>query len=319
MTPLTKPPALRPGQTVAVVATSSALPDAKLLPEAVRAMEALGYPVRVDACCTARHGYLAGDDDARADALMRAFTDGAVGLILCMRGGYGAMRILGRLDYRVIAKHPKLFSGYSDVTALHAALHRHAGLATLHGLMATPDLADATKSAWNTKAFLRLATDPAPARLDNPPGFPRRCIRPGRAEGRLIGGNLSLVAASLGTPWAEDFDGALLFLEDVNERSYVIDRLLTQLANAGVFDRVGGVLLGEFTNCDPKPPSHDFTCEALFRERFAAGGVPVLAGIRCGHVHPKLSLPLGTVCRMDAQSGLLEMAEGLVCAAGVTG
>lgn len=309
---LIKPKALAKGQTIGLVAPSFALPKPELLPLAVTGLEAMGYRVKVSDGCTARHGCFAGPDAMRAAELNAMFHDDAVDAILCVRGGYGATRLLRLLDYDVIRSNPKIFSGYSDVTALHGAIQRHAGLVTFHGPMAVSDLAGEASDSFGADAFFRMVSCQAPAgRLDNPPGYPRRALSPGCATGRLVGGNLSLISASLGTPDAFDFDGALLFLEDVDEKTYAVDRLLTHLRRAGVFDRCAGVLLGDFSNCEKRRPD-DFSLPEVLLDAFAGFGKPVLAGIRCGHCDPKMTLPLGILCRMDADAGTLEALEGAV-------
>lgn len=307
-----KPCALRPGQTVGLLASSGALPKPERLPLAVARLESLGYQVKVAESCTQRYGYLAGQDALRAECVNRMFRDDAVDAIFCVRGGYGATRILGLLDYDAISRNPKILTGYSDVTALHSAILARAGLVTFHGLMAVPDLSG-NPDGFSKDLFFRILEDPSPiGPLANPPGFPREALVPGCAEGPLIGGNLSLVASCLGTPYAYDFEGAILFLEEVNEKPYAVDRLLTQLKNAGVFDRCAGVALGEFTDCGTNNPKKSLTLGQIFHDVLGSLSIPVLTGIRCGHVTPKLTLPLGLPCCMDAGRGTLEFPEGAV-------
>jgi len=314
MVRLQKPRALEPGQTVGLVAPASALPAPEKLPVAISRLEAWGYRVRAAESCLSRHGYFAGPDALRAEDINRLFADDTVDAILCVRGGYGAMRILGKLDYDVIRQNPKVFSGFSDITALHSALREHTGLVTFHGTMAVSDFGDERIDPFSVESFFRVAGDPAPAGLiENPPGYPRETFVPGRAEGPLIGGNLSLIAACLGTPYAYHFDGAVLFLEEINEKVYAVDRMLTQLKNAGALDRVAGILLGEFTDCERVPPEENgFTLRQIFEEILGGLGKPVLSGLRLGHCFPRLTLPIGVSCRMDADAGTLEVLEGAV-------
>lgn len=307
-----KPPALIPGQTIGLIAPSFAVPKPAALAEAIETLESLGYRVKAGGSCSRRHGYFAGPDSLRVADINRMFRDDSVDAIFCARGGYGATRLLERVDYDAIRANPKIFSGYSDVTALHGALQRRAGLVTFHGLMATADMAKDKRDDFSLSNFFRVLTDPAPiGLLENPPNLPRVTIAPGRATGRLIGGNLSLVAGALGTPYAYDFNGAILFLEDVGEKTYAIDRLLTQLARAGALDRVAGILLGHFADCVQGAPEH-FTMAEVMRELLDDLGKPVLGGIQCGHCVPKLTLPLGVLCRMDAGAGTVEVLEGAV-------
>lgn len=309
-----KPRALRPGQTIGLVASSSALPEPERLPIAIAALESLGYHIKTADNCLARYGYLAGEDILRAEHINRMFADDTVDAVMCVRGGYGATRIVGRLAYDIIRANPKVFSGYSDVTALHSAILELAGLVTFHGLMAVPDFGNTENDAFSLRAFWRVTGDTKPAGiLENPPEFTtRQTLIHGRAKGPLIGGNLTLVCASLGTPYAYDFDGALLFLEEINEKTYAVDRMLTQLKNAGVPDRVSGILLGEFTNCHPEHSGSALTLDQVFEDVLGDCGKPILSGIRCGHCTPKLTLPFGVQCAMDADAQTIEILEGAV-------
>lgn len=308
----TKPKALQPGQTVGLVAPSSALKEKESLDKAVAALEALGYAVRPGESCLSRHGYLAGPDALRARDIHTMFADDTVDAILCLRGGYGAMRLLNLLDYGLIRAHPKIFSGYSDVTALHAAFLEKANLVTFHGLMAASDFAFDENDPFSLASFFRTVTSPTPVgALENPDGCERACIVSGQAQGPLLGGNLTMLAASLGTPYAYRFDGAILFLEEVSEHTYCVDRLLTHLKNAGVFGRVAGVVLGAFTGCKPENPP-DFSTEQVVQEILGDLSVPVMSGLQCGHEKTTLTLPIGIPCALDTTSGTLTILEGAV-------
>lgn len=309
---LTKPKALQPGQTVGLVAPSSAVERPEALDEAIASLQAQGYGVKVAENCRARHAYFAGTDAQRADGINRMFRDDTVDAVLCVRGGYGATRLLEMIDYDAIQANPKVFCGYSDITALHSAMQAKSGLVTFHGLMATSDMAEGRNDPFSLASFHRALGSAGPlGRVDNPPDFTRTCIAPGKAAGPLIGGNLTLVTACLGTPYAYDFDGAILFLEEVHERNYSVDRMLTQLARAGALGRLAGILLGEFTDRGPDNP-HDLPLPALFEELLTPLGVPVLAGVRCGHVTPNLTLPLGAWCEVDADAETFSIAEAAV-------
>lgn len=313
--PVQKPRALAPGQTIGLIAPSSASENPRKLPESVVALESAGYRVKVHQSCTMRHGYLAAPDDVRAEAVNSMFADDGVDAILCLRGGYGATRIVGDLRYDVVRANPKIFSGYSDVTALHSAFLTHANLVTFHGLMATPDFArEEGIDDFSMQSFFCAVGNPVPIGvLQNPKDCPMRAIAPGRACGPLIGGNLSLVAASIGTPYAYCFDGAVLFLEEINERVYAVDRMLQQLQNAGALARCAAVVLGAFTNCRQAKPEEGFEVSDVLAEKLGSIGIPVLAGLQCGHVTPKHTLPFGVRCRVDADALSIEILEGAVC------
>lgn len=301
------PNPLYPGARVALVAPSSAVAADRLGP-AQDAVKALGLePVPYPSCyATSRHGYFAADDVQRASDLQAAFADDSIDGVLCLRGGYGAHRLLPLLDLDAIARRPKLFAGYSDITALHTAFNQICGFVTFHAPMPASDyyqpVDELTMSRLRRCLFGSLGGP-----VENPAGRPLTALSPGSAMGRLCGGNLSLLAASLGTPWEIDTKGKLLFLEDVGEKVYRIDGMLTQLRNAGKFRDCAGVILGDWTDCPPEDPERSLTLEEVFRELIVPAGKPVIAGLACGHSLPNLSLPLGTMAAMDADTGRLEV------------
>ncbi len=301
------PNPLYPGARVALVAPSSAVAADRLGP-AQDAVKALGLePVPYPSCyATSRHGYFAADDVQRASDLQAAFADDSIGGVLCLWGGYGAHRLLPLLDLDAIARRPKRFAGYSDITALHTAFNQICGFVTFHAPMPASDyyqpVDEFTMSRLRRCLFGSLAGP-----VENPAGRPLTALSPGSAMGRLCGGNLSLLAASLGTPWEIDTKGKLLFLEDVGEKVYRIDGMLTQLRNAGKFRDCAGVILGDWTDCPPEHPERSLTLEEVFRELIVPAGKPVLSGLACGHSLPNLSLPLGAMAAMDADTGRLEV------------
>lgn len=291
---------LPPGALIGVIA-----PAGPTLPESLAAVPALyerfGYRARIFPGCAQRTGYLAGDDCIRLADLHAALADDELAAIHCLRGGYGAMRLLDGIDTDLLRAHPKLLIGYSDITALHALWALH-GLPSLHAPMATSDLIrpDREEDALALFALLQggltAGTVLAPALLQTP-GL---CV-PGCAEGRLIGGNLSLVASLLGTRWAWQAEGAILFLEDVSEELYRVDRLLTQLRLAGVLQAVAGFVLGSFTESEAP--------DALLREFLLPLGKPVLGGWPSGHGTPNRPLPMGVRVKIDALAGTLTVLE----------
>ena len=304
------PNPLYPGARVALVAASSAVPADRLGP-ALEGVRALGLePVPYLSCDAAnRHGYFAADDARRAGDLQAAFADDAIDGVLCIRGGYGAHRLLPLLDLEAIARRPKPFAGYSDVTALHTVFNQMCGFVTFHTPMPSTEYYQPV-DGFTMEQLRRCLFGPVTGALKNPAGQLLRPLAPGRAEGRLCGGNLSLLAASLGTPWEVDTRGKLLFLEDIGEKVYRVDAMLTQLRNAGKFRDCAGVLLGAWTDCPPEDPNASLTLEEVFRELIVPAGKPVLSGLACGHTLPTLSLPLGAMAAMDADGGRLEVLPG---------
>jgi muramoyltetrapeptide carboxypeptidase len=265
-----------------------------------RGCERLGerFEVRASEGLFARRGYLAGDDARRLGELWAALEEPDTAAILCARGGFGSMRLLDRLPLDRIRRAEKLLVGFSDITALHAAWAR-AGLRSIHGPMVA---AVGRMSDAHCHRFVEALSGAleAPASVET--------LVPGVATGPLLGGNLALLASLVGTPYFPPVAGALLFLEDVGERPYRVDRMLTQLRLAGAFEGVAGVVLGAFTECGPGPDG--VTVEDVLRDHFSALRVPVAFGVPAGHIEDNLALPLGAPARLDTTKGELVFLEG---------
>jgi len=307
------PRRLKPGGTVALVAPASPIyrngeTPRQIVERVRRRLHAAGFRTVVAPHAHDARGYLAGRDEDRAQDLLEAFADPAVDAILCLGGGYGSPRLLDLLDYDLIARHPKIFVGYSDITALHAAIGRRTGLVTFHGLMGW-DLApraDANPRAvafsweWFVQAVTRAEPlGELPARAPWQPQ-PLYTVVPGSASGRLAGGNLSLLAATLGTPYEVDTAGKILLIEDVGEAPYRIDRMLTQLKLAGKLDDVAGFLIAEWVDCEPEPGRPSLTLAQVLEDIIAPLGKPAVAGLAAGHGPGRLTLPLGVEVRIEA-------------------
>jgi len=293
---------LQPGDRVGVIA-----PAGPSAPERVALVEPLfarfGLRAKLYPSCHARHArhdFLAGDDDLRLADLHAAFADADNAAVFALRGGWGSARLLPRIDTALLRAHPKPFVGYSDITALHALLLRE-GLPCFHGPMPASDLVHDGADDDARALFAALMQPLAAGHVLAPTLLPGHWHVPGVASGRLVGGNLSIVASLLGTPWAVPVQGAVLFLEDVSEALYRVDRLLVQLRHAGVLDAVAGILLGSFTEDDDPA--------AILREHLAALGKPLLAGWPAGHGRPNRALPLGVRVRLDAGAGTLTLLE----------
>ena len=294
------PKPLFPGARVALVAPSGPVPEQKLQP-AVQFIQNLGLRPVIYESCHSAHGYLAGEDSLRASDLNSAFLDPQIDGIFCIRGGYGAQRLLPLLRWDKIARSPKFFCGYSDITALHLVLNQRCGLVTFHTPMASTELCrgvDPYSMAWLRRACFGAMDG---ALLENPPGQPLSVAAPGQARGRLTGGNLTLVSSSLGTPYEIDTRGKILFLEEVDERPYRIDGMLTQLKNAGKLSECAGILLGAFTGCAPPDSSRSLSLRQVFAELLPRG-IPIVSGLCCGHTMPSISLPLGAEVEVDGPS-----------------
>jgi muramoyltetrapeptide carboxypeptidase len=306
--------ALQQNDLVGVVAPAGPLLDPGALTRGVRILEAMGFRVVLGNHINSQYRYLAGTDAERTADLMGMFADPAIKAIVCLRGGYGSPRILPRLDYGLIRDNPKVFVGYSDITALHAALIQKAGLITFLGPMVAPDFGG-NLSQYTRDSFSKAITCRAPLGLVGlpPEARPPTVITPGRAVGKLVGGNLSLLAALEGTPFAPDTTGALLLLEEVGEDPYRIDRMLTQLKQSGRFDTVAGIVIGECVACSTgmyqTAGQPAFTLEEMFHEHLGALGAPCLYGLPLGHGAHKATVPLGLTATLDTAAGTVAFAE----------
>ena len=304
---------LKFGDTLGLIAPSGAVRQEGAIERAVKETERMGFRVKLGESARQKYGYLSGTDEVRARDVNAMFADDEVDAIVCLRGGYGAMRILDLLDYDMIAKHPKIFMGFSDVTALHIALLERCGLATFHGPMAAANWAGKPLDDFSRESMYRSLMRAAPAgELCNPEGYPKQTVNPGQAEGQLVGGNLMLITSSLGTPWELDTKGRIIFIEEIGERTYCVDRMLTQLRLAGKFDDCAGVVFGDFADCPVEYPEFGLTLEEIIRDVVAPCGTPIFTGLRCGHCSPKLTLPLGVKCRLDADQCTLTVLESAV-------
>jgi muramoyltetrapeptide carboxypeptidase len=301
-----RPPALRPGDTVMLVS-----PSGPTRPERVaRGVELLtGWGLRpvLGPNAYARHGYLAGTDEQRAADLNAAFADPQVRGVIATRGGYGAQRIVDLVDMDAVRRDPKVVAGFSDITALQFALWRGARLATVHG----PGAALSTdRTPLSSAESLHAAmTSTEPVSVTRRAGeVSAHVVVPGVATGPLIGGNLCLVTASLGTRDMPDLTGAVLLLEEVAEPPYKIDRMLTQLRRSGALDGVAGVALGQFTDCADDWPT---TVADVLADRLGDLGVPVLGGLPVGHGQGQLTVPVGVPATLDAVTGRLTVSPAV--------
>jgi muramoyltetrapeptide carboxypeptidase len=300
-----RPKALTKGDTIGLISASGATPPEKLYP-AIDSIEKLGFNVIVGETCRARHGYLAGSDELRAHDVNEMFRNPHVDGIFCIRGGYGATKILPRLDFDMIKENPKVFAGYSDVTALHIAFNQKCGFVTYHTPMPSTEFIAQNMDQFTWDSFIKqvMATDNN-CMLLNPPQQPMTTLVTGKATGQLVGGNLTLITASLGTPYEIDTKGKILFLEDIDESEQRVDRMLTQLKLAGKLDEAQGLLLGAWTNCGPENPKHperSLSLNTIFEEILKPLKKPILMDLACGHCLPTMSLPLGRTITVHAET-----------------
>ena len=310
-----RPKRLEQGDTVAVIAPASSTFENEDIKMAMEVVASLGFKVKPGSHLFDRKGYLAGEDQDRANDLNRMFADPEVKGIFTLRGGYGTPRLLPYVDFDLIAKNPKPLVGYSDITALLNAIHLKTGLITFHGPIANQNYTE-----YTLERFYKILRDPlAPMVLGDLPPFigrpgfidrENRLVRvaKGKARGRLTGGNLSLLVKMMGTPYQPDFAGKILVLEDVGEKPYRIDGMLTHLWLTGKLNELAGIVLGKFTDCDPDGPG-SLSLETIFHERLTPLGIPVLRGLMIGHVANQCTFPIGAEAELDVAAGTLTLLE----------
>lgn len=306
-----KPRALKFGDTIGVIAPAGPA-NKENIENARKNLEALGFKVKMGSACYKKYGYLAGTDAERAADLNAMFKDRNVAGIICLRGGYGAARILDKINYTLVRDNAKVFVGYSDITALHIAFNIKCKLITFHGPMLYSDMSEELDE-FSIKSLLRaVMKQESLNNIENPIGQEIKCLIKGKAEGQLIGGNLSIIVSGLGTPYEIETKGKILFLEDIGEEPYRVDRMLTQLALAGKLRGAAGFILGDWNHCEPKDSSQSLTLLQVFKNRLEPLKKPTLYNIQGGHCIPKITLPFGVKVFLDSDSGKLKVGEGVV-------
>ena len=306
------PPGLQAGSRIALVAPAGPLLDRDDLQRSGELCRALGHEPVPGAHAAKRYGYLAGSDDDRAADLNAALGDDTIDAVWCVRGGYGVTRILHRVDADAFARRPKPVIGYSDITALLNGLTRVTGIVTFHGPTARQPM-----TAFSRRHFERVLAGSGPAGLLERIAPPAEVLIPrapriativrGRAEGRLIGGNLTLLQCLVGTRWQPDFQDAILFLEDVGEDLYRVDRALSHLRLAGLLDQLAGVAVGQFTEMKRATSDGGLGFDEVLAAYFEPLGIPTATGFPIGHVEDQWTVPVGGLARLDADSGDVEL------------
>ena len=313
-----RPRALRSGDTVGLVSPSTYVADPNQLINMELTAQMFGWKTKVGKQVGRREAKLGENIPDRIADLHEMFADKEVKGIICVRGGYGTPQLLDGLDYDLIRRNPKVLLGYSDITGLHLAIHQKTGMVTFHGPTGLSPFTDFSQN-WFKRA---IDTKPMGV-LGNPteqnsfrPAHPLRTIKSGKAKGRLIGGNLTLVSCLMGTPYEPDVRGKILFLEDVGEEPYRMDRMLQQLALAGKFDQCAGVVIGECVDCGPRQfePSitFNYTLGEVLDRVFSRVKVPVFYGLLIGHTADQITLPVGVLASMDADRKELIIEEAAV-------
>ena len=312
------PDALQEGDTIGIVSPASAIFESEPYEIAKESFEALGLKVEFGEFTRSRYGHLAGTDEQRAEELMSMFRNKKIKAIIALRGGAGAARLLDKLDYAVIAKNPKIFIGYSDITALHLAIHKQTGLVTFHGPVAV--------STWNsfaTSYLKNLLFERKEVFYENPSekgGLLTqtknriRTINPGTARGRLLGGNLSVLTGIMGSEYfPKDWTGKILYLEDVGEKIYAVDRMMSQLKLGGVLKEISGFVFGKCSDCDPGGNGYgSLTLEEVIDHYIKPLGIPAYSGAMIGHIDDNAMIPNGIMAEINAEKGTIKLLRPAV-------
>lgn len=314
-----RPPRLRAGDTIGLIEPASASDEPFQLTLVEEAIVAMGLKPKRAPHILNRYGYLAGRDKDRAADVNAMFGDKEVRAVFAVRGGWGSARLLPYLDWDLIRANPKILTGFSDITALHMAIAAKGDFVSLHG----PNAGSAWgRESWDS--FRSIAFDGATPTFKNPVAVEDRLVQRrwrtrvlgsgnGKAQGKLLGGNLTVLTALVGTPYLPDFGGAILFLEDVDEAEYRIDRMLTQLAQAGILKNLKGVVFGQCTDCTAKGNSYGgFTLNDVLTQHFGSIGIPAYQGAYFGHITDQFTLPVGAMAEIDSDAGTLRLLEPAV-------
>lgn len=304
-----KPRRLKPGDTIGFVSPGGSISSPDSLDDAVAALAGWGVKTLVAPHALGQWGYYSGRDEERAGDINRLFADPSISAIMATRGGSGCNRLLPLLDYNLIRQNPKILVGYSDITALLNAVYTKTGLITFHGPVATSDWTEFTR-----REFYGVLFGAEARQLINPAvsedSIEVTTITPGTAKGRLVGGNLSVVATVGGSEYLPDWSGTILFLEDVEEDIYRIDRMLMQLKLAGVLDQIGGFIFGHCSKCEVF--EHGFTLREVLDQHIKPLGIPAWSGSMIGHIHDKFTVPVGLPVEIDAARGIIRLSEPAV-------
>jgi muramoyltetrapeptide carboxypeptidase len=308
-----KPQKLRKGSTIGLVAPASTPSTEEKIKKGATYLEQLGYRINFGEHIRKTHGYLAGTDEERAADFNNMVRDKDVKAIFAIRGGYGTPRILQMIDYSSLKQNPKIIVGYSDITALQLAIFRKIGLVTFSGPMTGIEMWKGI-APYTEEHFWQLLTSTKKIGvLKNPYDEPSKILKHGKTHGQLLGGNLSMIACLMGTPFVPKFLDSILFLEDVEEAPHRIDRMLAQLFNAGILSGLSGLVFGKFTDCNPSNPSEPhLTLDQIQKEYAEKIKCPVIGNFQYGHIPRMLTVPIGLQAMLDSKRNRLEVLESAV-------
>ena len=297
---------LKKGDTIGIVAPANSASKEEIL-MGKKKIEELGYKVVLSENIFNVWYSFAGKDGDRISDINNFFADPNIDAIICLRGGYGSIRMIEKLDVEVVKKNPKIFVGYSDITTLHGKLNREAKLITFHGPMVVSNYLDMDK--FTLQSFLQMVENTEGGIIENP--VPLKKMNGGVAIGEVVGGNLITFMGDMGTPNQLDLEDKILFIEEIGESTYKIDRALTQLLNSGELNKINGIILGDFNNCE-KAGETDIALLELFKDRLVGLDIPIIYNFKSGHCKPMVTLPLGAKIKLDCDNLTIETLEGTV-------
>ena len=308
-----KPGKLKKGDLIGLISPASSPNDENLIASGVKYLEEMGYQTLLGKNVGKIRGYLAGTDEERVKDIHQMFGDKKVKAIFCLRGGYGAFRLLDKIDYKLIRDNPKIFVGFSEITALQMAMLHKSSLITFAGPMVVPNFSNEV-STYTEENFWRMITsNKKPGRIKIPKINRLSLISPNEVSGIIVGGNLAVFTSLLGTGYLPDLKNKILFLEDVSEPPYKIDRMFNQLKLNNVFKKAKGIILGSFVDCiEPDKEKKTLTIEEVWNDYLSSVKIPVIHSFRHGHIKDMVTLPIGTRIKLNATNGFVEFAESSV-------
>ncbi len=308
-----KPKRLKPGDVIGIISPASSPDDPIKIENGVKYLEKLGYRTEVGKNVGKYNGYLAGTDDERLDDLHTMFNNKNVNAIFCVRGGYGSARLLDKIDYKIIAHNPKIFVGYSDINALQMAFFTKCGLVTFAGPMVAVDFEDKVSPFTEEIFWDMITSNKKIGRVENPNKEKFFILTKGRAQGRILGGNVSIINSLISTEYLPKLKDSILLLEEINEAPYRIDRMLNQLRIMKVLKSVNGIILGDFVKCvEYDTEKRTLSLNDVIVEYFAGLKIPVIYNFRHGHLSEKVTIPFGLRTVLNASRGFVEINENAV-------
>jgi len=308
-----KPPKLKKRDLIGLISPASTPEDLNAIEKGIKYLEKLGYSVKVGKNVGKKHGFLAGSDQERLSDLHNMFADKEIKAIFSIRGGYGSGRLLDKINYNLIKKNPKIFIGYSDITALHLAIYQKTGLITFAGPMVAPDFSGKINKFAEENFWKLITSSRKIGKLNNPGNEKFFVLNSGRAEGKIFGGNLAIVNSLLGTKYLPSFKNSILMIEEIGEEPYRVDRLFNQLKLANILKETNGIILGRFIDCYDRDNSNDkISLNEVIENYFTDLKKPVIYNFSHGHIKENLTIPFGLNCKLNASRCFVEITENAV-------